>query len=137
MNSRAARQGWAADGLRFVVAGAVNTLVTLAIYQLLLFVVPAWLAYTISWMCGLLLVMVLYPSRVFAGARRDIAARVWLGASYAAVFLLGLGTLRMLQAAGVPARLAIFAVLAVTTASNFILGRLILKTGPGLKPRND
>ena len=128
MSSPAARQGWAADGLRFVFAGAVNTLVTLAIYQLLLFIASAWLAYTISWLCGLLLVMIFYPSRVFAGARRDLAARVWLGISYAAVFLLGFGTLRMLQEAGIPARLSIFAVLAVTTASNFILGRMILKT---------
>ena len=36
-----------------------------------------------------------------------------------------------------PARVAIFAVLAVTTASNFILGRLILKPGIGLKRRDD
>lgn len=133
MNSKAA-YGWAADGLRFVLAGALNTLITLGAYQFLLFVAPAWLAYTLSWLCGLLIVVVFYPSRVFAGARRDLAARASLAASYAAIFFLGLGTLRVLATVGIPPRISIFAVLAVTTASNFLLGRLILKTG---SRRND
>jgi len=134
MSPRTTYQSWAADGLRFVIAGAVNTLITLAAYQLLLFVSLPWVAYTFSWICGLAFVTALYPSRVFAGARRDFAARALLGASYAAVFLLGLGTLRFLAAAGLAPRISIFAVLAVTTASNFLLGRLILKTG---KRRDD
>jgi len=140
MISRRSRQGLTADGLRFVLAGAANTLITLAVYQLLLFLTPDWLAYTLSWVCGLIFVVVFYPSRVFAGARRDVAARTTLGASYAAVFLLGLGTLRVLATAGVPARLAIFIVLAVTTASNFLLGRLILtarRVSPALDCRDD
>jgi putative flippase GtrA len=140
MSSRAAYQNWAADGLRFVLAGTANTLITLAAYQLLLFVMPAWLAYTSSWVGGLLFVIVFYPSRVFAGARRDFAARALLGGSYAAVFLLGLGTLRFLATAGLAPRLSIFAVLAVTTISNFLLGRFILKKGGGtaaLSRRND
>jgi len=126
-----AYQSWAADGFRFLLAGAVNTLITLAVYQLLLFIAPPWLAYTMSWLVGLLFVVVFYPSRVFAGARRDLAARMGLGASYVAVFLLGLATLRILENGGVPARLSIFAVLAVTTAANFVVGRLILKAGGG------
>ena len=114
------------DGLRFLLAGGLNTLLTLAAYQALLFVSPAWMAYALSWVCGLLFVMIVYPSRVFAGARTDMAARARLGASYAILFLLGLGTLRLLGQAGVPARLAILGVLAVTTLSNFVLGRLAL-----------
>ena len=140
MISRRSRQGWTADGLRFVLAGAANTLITLAVYQLLLFITPDWLAYTLSWVCGLIFVVVFYPSHVFAGARRDAAARTILGAAYAAMFLLGLGTLRFLATAGVPARVAIFIVLAVTTASNFRLGRLILKErigSPALDCRDD
>jgi putative flippase GtrA len=140
MSSHAARGTWAADGLRFLVAGAANTTVTLAIFQLLLFLMPSWMAYTLSWLSGLLLVMIFYPSRVFAGARRDLTARVWLGASYAAVFLLGLGALRVLGMTGISARISIFAVLAITTAANFLLGRLILKAGTrsgAANPRND
>jgi hypothetical protein len=77
---------------------------------------------------------------VFAGARRDIAARITLGGAYVALFLLGLGSLRVLAIAGIPPRIAIFIVLAVTTASNFLLGRLILKAGtasPALDRPND
>jgi hypothetical protein len=129
MNSLAARQGWAADGVRFLLAGAANTLITLAVYELLLFATPPWLAYSLSWLCGLLFVVLFYPSRVFAGGRRDFAARAALGASYVGIFLLGLGTLKALVTAGVPARISIFAVVAVTTGSNFILGRLILAAG--------
>jgi hypothetical protein len=127
MSAGARLEGWSGDGVRFVLAGAANTLTTLAAYQLLLFIAPAWLAYSASWILGLLFVVVFYPSRVFAGARRDLAARLWLGASYVAVFLVGLAALRLLEAGQVPPRLAIFAVLALTTVSNFLLGRFVLK----------
>jgi len=126
MNFQIGRLGWAMDGVRFVLAGVVNTLITLAAYQVLLFVVPAWLAYTISWAGGLLFVMIFYPARVFAGARRDLPARVGLATSYAVVFVLGLVTLRVLGNFGLSSRIAIFGVLAMTTALNFVLGRFIL-----------
>lgn len=131
MNSRAPGCGWAGDGLRFLLAGAVNTLITLAVYQLLLFVTSPSLGYGLSWVCGLLFVIIFYPSRVFAGARRDLSARAWLGCSYLALFLVGLGTLKVLGTMQVPPRISIFIVLAVTTASNFLLGRWILKTDEG------
>jgi putative flippase GtrA len=127
MSAGARLDGWSGDGVRFVLAGVANTLITLAAYQLLLFIAPAWLAYSASWILGLLFVVAFYPSRVFAGARRDLAARFWLGASYVAVFLVGLAALRLLEAGQVPPRLAIFAVLALTTVSNFLLGRFVLK----------
>lgn len=119
------------DGLRFLIAGLANTLLTLAVYQLLLFAMPPWAAYALSWVGGLLFVVTFYPTRVFAGARRDTTARVRLGVTYAAMFLLGLATLQLLGAAGAPPRLAILLVLAVTTAANFLLGRLVLKPDRG------
>jgi putative flippase GtrA len=116
----------AADGFRFVLAGALNTLLTLALYQGLLFFLPPWLAYTFSWIAGLILVVVVYPSRVFASGRRDLLARGLFGGSYAAVFLAGLFALRFLQSIGVPPRISIFAVIVLTTTVNFFSGRLIL-----------
>lgn len=115
------------DGLRFLAAGGFNTLLTLAIYQLLLFAMPDWAAYALSWAAGLAFVVIVYPDRVFAGGRRDAQARVRLGATYAALFLFGLVALRALGAAGVPPRLSILAVLVLTTGANFMLGRLILR----------
>lgn len=117
----------AGDGLRFLAAGGFNTLLTLAIYQLLLFAMPDWAAYALSWAAGLAFVVVIYPDRVFAGGRRDAGARVRLGVTYAALFLLGLAALRGLGAAGVAPRLSILAVLVLTTVANFALGRLILR----------
>lgn len=117
----------AGDGLRFLAAGGFNTLLTLAIYQLLLFAMPDWAAYALSWVAGLTFVVIVYPDRVFAGGRRDAGARIRLGLTYAALFLLGLAALRALGVAGVPPRLSILAVLVLTTVANFALGRLILR----------
>lgn len=122
----------AADGWRFGLAGAANTLTTLVIYQLLLFFVPAWLAYAISWLVGFSFVVIFYPSRVFAGARRDAGARLWFGVAYVVVFFLGLGLLRFAIFSGLPPSVAIFGVMAVTTAVNFGLGRWLL-TRPAAK----
>jgi putative flippase GtrA len=131
MSTKARLDGWSGDGLRFLLAGAINTLITLVAYELLLFFAPTWLAYSSSWVMGLLFVVVFYPSRVFARARRDFTARLWLGTSYVLVFVIGLAALRLLEAREVPSRLAIFAVLALTTSSNFLLGRFVLRSPNG------
>lgn len=114
------------DGVRFLAAGGLNTLLTLGVYQLLLFVAPDWLAYAASWVAGLAFVTSVYPDRVFVGGRRDRAARLQLAATYATLFVLGLGTLRALGWLGVPPRLSILLVIGVTTLGNFVLGRAIL-----------
>lgn len=130
MSVRFQLKSWAGDGARFILAGALNTLLTLAVYQALLFVLPSWTAYTLSWVTGLLFVIVFYPSRVFGDARRDARARATLGTCYAAVFVTGLIVLRLTQQASIPPRIAIFGVLLITTAANFILSRLILTKWP-------
>lgn len=124
---RAAWRSHGGDAVRFLLAGGLNTLFTLFVYQLLLFVTGPTAAYAISWFCGLAIVIVFYPSRVFAGARTDLRARLGLAASYAAIFSLGVVALRVLAAVGIPPRLAILGVLAVTTIANFLIGRLILR----------
>lgn len=122
-----ARASLAADGVRFLVAGAANTLLTLGLFQLFLFALPPGRSYALSWACGLLFVVAVYPSRVFGNARTDVRARARLGITYAALFLFGLGTLRLLEWVGVPARLAILGVIAATMLGNFVLGRWVLR----------
>lgn len=118
------------DGLRFLIAGGLNTALTLVVYQALLFILSPSASYAISWCCGLFFVISFYPSRVFSGACADVSARVRLGISYAVLFLLGLGALRLLGWAGVSPRLAILVVLGITTASNFLVGRCVLRPAP-------
>ena len=121
------RSGLGGDGLRFLLAGAANTLLTFTAYQVFLFVMLPSAAYALAWLCGLTIVVIVYPSKVFAGARTDAAARFQLGLTYAAMFVLGLATLEGLAALSMPPRLAIVIVMAVTTLANFLLGRLVLR----------
>jgi hypothetical protein len=62
----------AGDALRFAIAGILNTSLTLLAYQLFLFVMPRQGAYALSWVCGIVFVLVFYPSQVFTGGRCTI-----------------------------------------------------------------
>lgn len=124
---RLERASLAADGMRFLLAGGLNTLLTLIVYQVLLLVMPYPAAYAAAWIAGLLFVMVVYPSRVFPEGRKGLADRLALGASYVAVFLCGLAVLEALTRAGIPPRLGIFLVMIATTAASFVAGRLLLR----------
>jgi putative flippase GtrA len=120
-------EGLRKDGLRFLAAGLANTGLTFLLYQLLLFVVSAQLAYVVTWCAGLLFVVAVYPSKVFAGGRTDWRARINLGISYIGVFLVGLLTLKLLGYWSVAPRLAIVFVMGVTTVANFIVGRYLVR----------
>lgn len=122
-----APSGVARDASRFLLAGLANTALTLAVYQLLLFALPPGLAYTGAWACGLLFVVVVYPSKVFPEGRTGRAARMGIAVSYIAVFGIGLVTLEVLERFGVPPRLAIVLVMMVTTVVNFAIGRALLR----------
>jgi len=117
--------GVAADGLRFLVAGAINTALTAAVYFLCLpFISPA-VAYAIAWLVGICFVMIVYPNRVFLGGRRTLRARLLFGALTVAVFLVGLVALRFLVQSIGDARIAFLITLALTTALNFLGGRAL------------
>lgn len=115
------------DGARFLVAGLVNTGLTLLVYQLLLFALPPALAYAGAWGAGLVFVALIYPDRVFEGGRRDARSRLAVAASYVGVFLSGLVVLALLERAGLSPRLAILLVIVWTTLLNFMLSRMILR----------
>src|SRR6476659_10705664 len=84
------------DALRFAIAGILNTSLTLLAYQLFLFVMPRQGAYALSWVCGIVFVLVFYPSQVFMGGRTKWMSRICLGLSYGVIFLLGLAVLELL-----------------------------------------
>lgn len=113
--------------MRFLFAGAVNTGLTIALYQVALPFVGPSLAYAVAWLAGLVFVAVVYPDKVFKGGRSGPADRAWLAGSYIAVFLFGLLALELVQRAGLSAQLAIIVVTVLTTVVNFGLSRALLR----------
>lgn len=115
---------------KFLGAGLGNTLATIALYQLLVGPLGAKLAYALAWAAGIVLVVLVYPRFVFGG-EGGIGVGLRLGLTYAAVFVVGLGLTAMFDRAGMPPRLSIFAVVAITAALNLVAGRFLVPTGGG------
>ena len=118
---------WLADGIRFVGAGTANTILTLALYQLLLFILSPVQAYALAWAIGFLLVTLLYPGAVFRGARKGGRAHFIVAAVYLASFILGIILLRVFVDFMEASRLAIFLIIPVTSIFSFAAMRLLLR----------
>src|SRR5690348_8009132 len=115
------------QGLRFVTVGTANTLGTLLLYQLLLFVMPYTPAYAIAWGAGLLFVNIAYPlfvyGKSFAGRDSLWNTGYYLLSFAASWLLLRLCTMEL----GIPPRLSVFCVLAVMVPVNFLVTRYIYR----------
>ena len=111
--------------LRFLGAGIGNSLVTLAVYQFFVTVLSPAFAYAIAWAIGILLVAFCYPSFVFR-VRATAMSKGVIGAIYLGSFGLGLILTGLLSYLGLHSRLIVFVVLIVTSATNFIAGRIAL-----------
>ena len=116
-----------ADGIRFLLAGGLNTLLSILVYQLLLLFLSPGLSYALCWLVGLVFLLVVYPSKVFVGSGTNTQRMATTVAVYAVVFGISYFCLQALVAHGVPPRLAIFGVLVISTATNFLLMRLIYR----------
>jgi putative flippase GtrA len=111
---------------RFFTAGIANTLITIGIYQLVVANLgPLW-AYGVAWLAGIIIVAAVYPAMVYRVSAR-MPARVMMACLYVTVFVLGLLLTRCLDDLGLPARLTIFAVTAVTSGLSYFGGRFILR----------
>jgi putative flippase GtrA len=116
------------QGLRFVAVGAANTLGTLLLYQLLLFVMPYAVAYALAWLAGLVFVNFAYPRFVYGKARSTVRQTALNSGYYAASFGLSWGLLYVVTGVlGVYPRLSILLVLAVTVPLNFLATRYIYR----------
>lgn len=115
------------DAGRFLGAGLVNTALTLVIYQVLLFWLPATVAYAGAWLVGLAFVALVYPSHVFKGGRTGNEARVATSVIYLLGFVIGLATVKFLDTMFGAERLAVFGALLITTIFNFALMRIALR----------
>ena len=117
------------EGGRFVVAGAINTAATVALYQVLLYVAPPWLAYSAAWVTGIAIIWVLYPGYVFRSGSTT-RARFAITAHYALAYFASVALLQGFIAVGLHSRLAVFAVVAVMTPINFFVARWIYAARP-------
>lgn len=116
------------DALRFVIAGGINTAISYGVYWLLLIWLSYQLAYALSWVFGLLLVVVLYPSKVFVGSQNSRKKQLLVAAQYLVVFCAGLGLLSILvDYLSVPPAWAAIIVMVFTTVLNFGLMRLLYR----------
>jgi putative flippase GtrA len=116
---RSARQAvW-----RFLVVGVTNTLATTALLVALSYVMPGWLAYTISFALGLAYSTVFAARWVFTsnGSKR---AAVLYALCYLVIFLIGLLVIGGIRALDWPAYANALSVI-VTSPLGFVAGRIV------------
>lgn len=114
--------------LRFVIAGAVNTGLSVLVYQAALFVMPHGPAYVLAYLAGIAIAYVLYSRQVFdapLGTRRFAAFAVFYMLSLAVGTVLN-GAL--IEVFGIIERLAIFITVALMLPVNYLGSRFCLRS---------
>ena len=121
------RLRFCSDTLRYFIFGGLNTFLTFLIYQLFLFFFSASVSYIFSWIIGFLIVVAIYPRKVFGVKQINVFSRCAFALSYLSVFTLGLVLTSLLLSIGLSARFSILLVLLSTSLSNLVLGRFIFR----------
>ena len=99
---------------RFIVTGGMNTLLTIALYQLLVSFISPELSYAISWIAGFAFVAIAYPTYVFCSGFASKRQLILLAIFYLLSFALGLWLTSLFVGHGLHVRITVFAVSAVT-----------------------
>ena len=132
MNEKVIKKDIYSDGFRFLIAGGINTLLTLVIYQLCLLVMGHGIAYSLSWVVGIIFLIVFYPTRVFPEGNNTWQRKVLISALYIFNFFVSLWLLNQVVTYGITPEIAVFFALIYATSINFIGMRVILR-GAGNK----
>lgn len=115
------------EGGRFLIAGAINTACTFALYWLLLPALGYGTAYTISFVTGIMLSYVLSNVFVFR-TKASLKTAAIFPAVYLVQYLLGLLVLWVwVDMLGLPAAWGVFATVALSLPVTFAMSRWILK----------
>lgn len=112
------------DFVRFLISGGINTLLTAFLYQLFVIFFSPSIAYTLSWLSGILFVIFWYPTKVFSGSTYSIFKSVFSVAIYFFTYLLGLYSLHVFISIGLNSRIAIFFSITISTLINFLCMRI-------------
>ncbi len=117
------------DGLRFLVGGGLNTAISYLAYLFFLLFTSYQIAYALSWVVGLLIIVIFYPSKVFVGSQNSWKKTAILIGQYLLVFFCGLQCLNLLVVhTGMSEQLAALFTMAFTTVLNFLLMRLLYRS---------
>ncbi|HZP67913.1 MAG TPA: GtrA family protein [Rudaea sp.] len=115
------------EALRFLLAGALNTAATYAVYLVLLRVADYTLAYTMAYVAGIVLAYALNTAFVFR-VRRSLRGFAAFPLVYVAQYVAGALVLNLaVRVLGVRQELALLASIAVTVPLTFVLSRFVLK----------
>lgn len=116
--------------LRFLVAGAANTLVTYAAYLLLLRVMPYVWAYSVAYVAGILIAYAAQTRYVFE-VRASWRTFFRFPVVYVVQYAVGALGMRLLVESGLLAKeVALLATLCVTVPLGFTLSRYLLARKP-------
>ena len=117
----------AAQVLRFIAAGAANTLLSVIVYQLALFAVSYTVSYGIAYVTGLAFAWYVYARHVFR-APLSAARMVGFAAFYVASLIAGTWVnAGFIEWLGLQPRLAIFATVAVMLPVNYVGSKWCLR----------
>lgn len=123
-----ARRG--ARVLRFIVAGAANSLISISIYQAALFVMGHLPAYLLAYALGIVIAYALYARHVFA-ARTTARGFVLFAVFYSVAGVIGsLINSALIDVAGWHARVAVFATVLLMLPVNYLGSRWCLPGAP-------
>jgi putative flippase GtrA len=113
--------------LRFVIAGAINTIVTYAIYLALLSMLGYVVAYSIAYVIGIALAYVLNTWFVFR-VPQNIRGMLLFPLVYVVQYLVGIITLQVaVREFDVPQKFALLVSIAVSIPVTYLLSRFVLK----------
>jgi putative flippase GtrA len=117
---------WAARGARFLAFGVFNTLVTYAIYCVLVIWLHAQLAYALVFVLGIAIAYVGNAAWVFRARMRWAMLLPYAGI-YLATYFMNAGLIHVLMAqAGVGPRVALAIALVIVTPLSFLLNHAVL-----------
>lgn len=109
---------------RFLLSGAFNTLVSYALYLVLLRAFAHGVAYTMAYAAGIVLAYVLFRCFVYE-SRGDRWSVAWVALAYGVQYLVGLGCVHLWVALGGWAVVAPLFSLVITTPMMYLLSRRI------------
>lgn len=106
---------------RFILLGAINTVLTLCLYNALIFIMSAKVAYTITYILGLFFVFVFYPSKIFKVD--GVWAKLISVFVYISSLMLGVYIVSMID----NERVAVIFAVVVTTLYNYFIMRFFFR----------